>query len=75
MARWKDNDWNLPAPDIQTLEQARLALLMDIRDELKRINQVLNCSNFLDLPRQVTLIRRNTTRRKKKTAIAKSPAH
>lgn len=38
---------------IQTL------LLLDIREELRRLRVVLECPNFTALPREITAIRRN----------------
>jgi hypothetical protein len=60
MARRKDLVWDVPDGRI-TNEQAQLAVLMDIRDELKRMNAVLNCGNFLRVPHTLTGIRANTT--------------
>lgn len=53
-------------------DQATLALLMDIRDELQALNRILNCRNFLDIPRKLDQIRRNTTKpKRRKLKIAK----
>lgn len=77
MARHKDMNWCLPDgtknPDggsTHQWESIRTALLMDIRDELKAINRVLNCSNFLTLPKVLADIKRNTTKPKRKKAAA-----
>lgn len=43
MARHKDGDWNLPGPQVQNWQQVEVALLMDIRDELKELNRTLSC--------------------------------
>lgn len=40
------------------------ALLMDIRDELKRLNGVLHCPNFLAIPFKLDAIKRNTTKKR-----------
>lgn len=40
MARKKDVSWNIPEKEVQ-YEHATLAVLMDIRDELKEIKQSL----------------------------------
>ena len=52
MARFKNTDWNLPTDNgrIKTWEQAQLAVLMDIRDELQRLNNLLYCQNFIGMP-------------------------
>jgi len=44
----------------------QLALLMDIRDELKRLNSLLHCTNFLGIPNQLRRIRLNTNKKKRK---------
>lgn len=41
-----------------------LAVLMDIRDELQKLNRVFNCGNFLSLPHVVQGIEKNTRKRK-----------
>lgn len=43
---------------------AHLAVLMDIRDELQSLNSLLRCSNFMGIPHDLRLIRKNTTKRK-----------
>lgn len=63
MSRCKDMDWNLP--DVASWDRTNAALLMDIRDELKRLNTLLHCSNFTDIPRRLERIARNTTKRRK----------
>lgn len=53
MARFKDVNWNLaqaPGGAPATWEQVQLALLMDIRDELRRLNGLLHCPNFTGIP-------------------------
>lgn len=40
MARHKDSNWNIPQEP--SYEGARLAVLMDIRDELKAANRTLD---------------------------------
>lgn len=62
---WKpaDEDGNTP-----TWERANLAVMMDIRDELKDLNRILHCQNFLDIPQKLEAIRRNTDKPRKKKA-------
>lgn len=43
MPRHKDIEWNLPNENPPSLGYANLAVLMDIRDELKALNNKLNC--------------------------------
>jgi len=68
MARHKDKDWNLPEHKLDTWEQVQCAILMDIRAELKRLNEVLHCPNFLRIPHDLDAIRLNTKRRRKRKA-------
>ena len=75
MARHKDQNWTLPdgtdQPDgsrTHLWESITAALLMDIRDELKRMNAILHCSNFLRIPHKLDEIRRNTAKRRKRKA-------
>jgi hypothetical protein len=67
MARHKNLLWNLTelvnnglnCPEIQ------IALLMDIRDEMRSLNQLLHCPNFVGIPRKLDSIRRNTFRKRR----------
>ena len=65
MARHKNGDWNLgeKASDGLTWEQASIAVLMDIRDELQRLNRVICCSNFIGMPFTLRRIEENTKKR------------
>jgi len=67
MARHKNIDWTLPE-HLTVWSQASVAVLMDIRDELKSLNQLLNCPNAIRIPRILDAINYNTrkTRKKKK---------
>jgi len=65
--RLKDTEWTF-TPDSNgnhSTAAATLACLMDIRDELKRLNSLLHCGNFLSIPRTLVAIKQNTTRRKR----------
>lgn len=61
--RHKNVQWNLGTtyPNANW-EQAKAALLMDIRDELQTLNQLLACPNFIAIPRKLDEIARNTKR-------------
>lgn len=61
MSRCKDNEW-LYLPN--TWEHVHVRVLMDIRDELKKMNAILNCRNFIDIPSKLDRIVTNTTKRK-----------
>jgi hypothetical protein len=68
--RFKDRSWNLGGEDGQvgTWEMAGIAVLMDIRDELKQLNALLSCPNFTAIPATLRKISRNTAKRSKKKA-------
>ena len=62
--RWAINltdDGNKAAPG-----QAVLAVAMDIRDELKQLNRLLSCPNFVAIPTTLREISANTKRRHRK---------
>jgi hypothetical protein len=68
MARHKNANWRVP--DSPTTEQAILTMLMDLRDEMKEMNnhlRVLSCPNFLRIPKTLDAIRLHT-RKKRKTS-------
>lgn len=58
--RLKDNDWTVPKPASggYSFEAASLTVLLDLRDELKKLNRVFACSNFLSIPRSLRSINR-----------------
>lgn len=61
--RHKDANWQI---NEVSYDSAQLAVLMDIRDELKQLNRVLNCRDFLDMPRVLRQVRANTAKPRKK---------
>ena len=65
MARHKNQDWNIAAENYG-YQGATLATLMDIRDELKRINQRLDCHETLAIPRILHRISHNTAKPRKR---------
>ena len=60
MARHADFKWNLPDGN-PTHQWASIhtALLMDLRDELQKLNTLLHCDNFTRLPRELRGLRRD----------------
>lgn len=76
--REKDCEWNIGNGPTHTYEAAQLAVLMDLRDELKRLNGVLNCPNFISVPGILREIRKHTdgtrknTTKKRRRKVAKS---
>jgi hypothetical protein len=57
--RFKNIDWDLANENgnIGSWEHVAIAVLMDIRDELRRINRTLGCSNFQGIPTTLRSIR------------------
>lgn len=51
-----NTDWTVSHGD------AQLAVLMDIRTELQRLNGILHCTNFLAIPSKLEKIRIATAR-------------
>jgi len=62
----KDWDWTIEpgTSGKYSWEGATVSVLMDIRDELKSLNRLLHCNNFLSIPRKLEQIKLNTTKRK-----------
>lgn len=78
MARHKDMNVSLPdgTPNpggghTHSWNVIHTALLMDIRDELKRLNNLLHCSNFIGIPRTLHSIRRAVAQPRKPSAKRK----
>ena len=42
-----------------------LAVLVEVRDELKKLNALLHCDNFIRIPTELKHIRRNTTKKRR----------
>ena len=63
--RHKDGVWNCGVNGEMSFAGAQLAVLMDIRDELKELNGLLRCPNFVAIPRLLRGIRLNTGQRKR----------
>lgn len=70
MARNKDLNWSCGVPPCSN-DDAQLAVLMDIRDELKRLNSVMNCQNTLRIPGVLDQIAANTRKPKRKKKAVK----
>lgn len=64
MARHANVQWNLPegkpsgGTTVHSYEAIHSALLMDIRDELQKLNALLHCPNFVGIPTTLTTISR-----------------
>lgn len=70
MSRHKDIAWNLPDKPLN-YEIVHAALLMDLRDELKKLNQLLHCPNFTGIPNTLHGIRMKLPTRKRRRAASK----
>lgn len=64
MAHYRNIDWKLPDLRIETWEQVSVSVLMDIREELRTLNRLLNCPKFTSIPRKLDAISRNTAKKK-----------
>lgn len=80
MARHKDTTWNLPDKP-ETWEQVIVALLMDIRSELKVLNErtfvvssAIGCVNFQRIPWTLKAIQANTKKKRKPKTVVKRRA-
>lgn len=65
--RHKNTVWKLHANADGSLpiSSCTVAVLMDIRDELQRLNTLLHCRNFTDIPVRLRAIQRNTVKKRK----------
>lgn len=71
MARHKNANWSLHDP-AGSWNEAHIAVLMDIRDELQALNRIIGCANFLAIPMILRDISSNTKKPKlKKRLVAK----
>lgn len=68
--RYAHCDWDLGSPI--TWGKVQLALLMDIRDELQKLNKLLRCENFQAIPTTLSHIAVNTRKPRKKRRPAPS---
>jgi hypothetical protein len=67
-------DWNhyLLEDGRWSYQACHAILLQEIRDELKRLNAMLGCRNFQDVPRRLSQIVFNTTKPKRER-VRKKP--
>lgn len=70
--RHKDKNWMITddreTRAVNSWPQVHAALLMDLRDELKRLNALLHCLNFVSIPQTLRKIAKNTTKPRKRKA-------
>lgn len=60
-------DWSVWINDDGTVsrEWLQVAVLMDIREELREIRRIVTCHNTIDIPRILRRIATNTTKTRK----------
>jgi hypothetical protein len=56
-------------------DKVPIVVLMDIRRELKKLNAILHCPNFLSIPFKLDEIKKNTKKPKKKKAKRRDTRH
>ena len=68
MARFKNADWDIAASGTgsRVIEGAILAVLMDLRDEMQRLNLLLHCPNFTAIPGKLERIARKLPTKRKR---------
>ena len=67
--RKKDLQWDIGENDLSdrfTWDQIKVSLLLDLRDELKELNQHLSCRQVQKMFRDLVAIRRNTNKKRRK---------
>lgn len=70
--RHKNTNWELPTSEtgrIKDWAYVNIAVLMDIRDELQKLNRVFECQNFIRIPQKLDTIARSA-----ETLVAALPA-
>ena len=65
--QYPDVEWNLANEqgNIATWRHVSIAVLMDIRRELRTLNSLLRCPNFQAMPGYLARISRNTAKPRK----------
>jgi hypothetical protein len=63
----KDINWSVGnGLSVASVDHAILAVLMDVRDELKRTNRVLQCPNCIAIPFKLDEIITNTAKQRRR---------
>jgi hypothetical protein len=65
--RFKDVAWNLENEKgaIESWERVQIAVLMDLRDELKALNALLSCYHFMQIPHTLKRIDKRLSQTRK----------
>lgn len=71
--------WRYPTAEMQSMACSQLEMLEscrnvmeEVRDQMKLLNQLLHCSNFMNIPDTLQQIRRNTRKPKARRGL---PVH
>jgi hypothetical protein len=73
MRRTRNWQWN-ESPDKSgsySWNQAIVSVLTDIREELQKLNSVLQCPNFIAVPSKLDQIAKNTRKRRRPKIVGK----
>ena len=66
--KYRNSDWTLnegtDGKSVINATEASLSVLMDIRDELKSLNRVIGCRNFMNIPATLRSIQKSVSKRK-----------
>lgn len=68
----RNRNWNVGGSHtpagifVDSIEDKHTALLLDIRDELQRLNALLHCQNFVGIPAELRAIRAKLPAKKRK---------
>lgn len=75
MARHKNQDWSMPegtpngkGGSTHSWESIHASIAMDVRDELQRLNALLQCKNFISIPGELRAIKRELATMRKERA-------
>lgn len=66
--KFQNVDWTVDTAKngvIADWEMVRVSVLMDIRDELQKLNALLHCSNFVAIPQILRRVSANTAKPRK----------
>ena len=63
-----NSEWETPEGFAFTWEHVSIEVLMDIREELRKLNAIIGCQNFIEIPKTLRSIDRKVTKPKKRKA-------
>jgi hypothetical protein len=71
LANWDPQLWMDDKENTANTDTLQLAMLCSIRDELRRLNRVLQCPNFIAVPSKLDQIAKNTRKKRKPRIVGK----